>query len=89
MYSDSYTHFPPGGGGIGSPAFPPMPRGEIPTPEETVHLLQTQAASLTQLDAENKFCKVRHHLHSTYSGKLMGKVHGSYNENRASTLWYM
>ena len=35
-----------------------MPRGDVPTVEETVPLLQNQAALVQQLEAENKFCRV-------------------------------
>ncbi|KAI0237435.1 hypothetical protein LSAT2_012032 [Lamellibrachia satsuma] len=36
---------------------PPMPRGEVPDPVETVGLLQHQSSLLLQADTENKYCK--------------------------------
>jgi hypothetical protein len=35
-----------------------LPRGEIPSSEETLPLLQNQSIVVQQLEAENKFCRV-------------------------------
>lgn len=42
------------------PRDPPiLPRGPLPTPEETVSLLHQQAAYVNQIEAENRYMKVK------------------------------
>ena len=53
LYSPSYPSSP-----ATSMRIPVAPRGEIPTPEEAVPLLQNQSGLVHQLETENKFYKV-------------------------------
>ena len=49
-----------------------MPRGEIPTPEEVVPLLQNQSGLVHQLETENAYLKVsiNYHDHTLYCQQL-------------------